>query len=216
MGFPMIWREWIAVLLSSATTRIQLNGAQGDRICHARGFHQGDPLSLMLFVLVMEVINSLFRKADYWSLMQKPPSRHIPFRVSMYTDVMVLFLASIQGDLQLAKANFELFEKASGLGCNVDKCQMVTICCSSEQVVLAQELFPCLLKDFPVVYLGIPLSIRKLPKSAVQLIVDKMADRLLAWKGLLRHHSGCLALIKSTLAAVPVYTAISHALPPWR
>jgi hypothetical protein len=35
VGFPAVWREWIAVLLSSASMRIQLNGAQGDRICHA-------------------------------------------------------------------------------------------------------------------------------------------------------------------------------------
>jgi hypothetical protein len=214
VGFPTTWREWIAVL-SSASTRIQLNGAQGDRICHARGLCQGDPLSPMMFVLVMEVLNSLFHKADYWSLLQKLPPRHIPFRVSMYADDMVLFFTPIQGDLQLAKAIFELFEKASCLGCNVAKCQMVPIRCSSEKVVLAQELFPCPVKDFPIVYLGIPLSTSKLPKSVFQPMVDKMADRLPAWKGRLMHRSGHLALIKSTLVAMPVYTAISHALPPW-
>jgi hypothetical protein len=45
----------------------------------------------------------------------------------MYVDDMVLFLALTQEDLQMAKAIFELFEKASGLGCNVAKCQMVPI-----------------------------------------------------------------------------------------
>jgi hypothetical protein len=29
------------------------------------------------------------------------------------------------------------------------------------------------------------------------------------------HRSGHLTIIKTTLAAMPVYTAISHALPPW-
>jgi hypothetical protein len=29
------------------------------------------------------------------------------------------------------------------------------------------------------------------------------------------HQSGCLALIKLTLAAIPTYAAISHALPAW-
>jgi hypothetical protein len=40
-----------------------------------------------------------------------------------------------------------------------------------------------------------------------------MADRLLAWKGCLIHHNGRLTLIKTTFAAMPIYTAISHNLP---
>jgi hypothetical protein len=67
------------------STRIQLNGNQGDRICHVRGLRQGDLLSPMLFLLVMEVLNSLFRKADHWALLQKLPPRHILFRVSIVT-----------------------------------------------------------------------------------------------------------------------------------
>jgi hypothetical protein len=35
--FPVAWREWISVLFSSASTRIQLNGTQVERICHSRG-----------------------------------------------------------------------------------------------------------------------------------------------------------------------------------
>jgi hypothetical protein len=195
VGFPAVWREWIVVLLSSASTGIQLNGTQGDRICHARGLRQGDPLSSMLFFLVMEVLNSLFCKADHWALLQKLPPRHILFRVSMYADDMVLFLALTQDDLQLANVIFQLFEKASGLGCNVARCQIVPICYSQEEVALAHDLFPYPIKDFPMVYLGIPLSTGKMPKSVFQPLVDKMADKLPAWKGRLMHRSGCLALI---------------------
>jgi hypothetical protein len=66
-----------------------------------------------------------------------------------------------------------------------------------------------------MVYLDILLSTGKMPKSVLQPLVDKMAHKLPAWKGRLMHCSGCLALIKSTLAAMPVYTAINHALLPW-
>jgi hypothetical protein len=41
----------------TSSTKILINGQPGRRICHARGLHQGDPLSPMLFVLVMEVLN---------------------------------------------------------------------------------------------------------------------------------------------------------------
>jgi hypothetical protein len=77
---------------------------------------------------------------------------------------------------------------------------------------LVSSLFPCRMVDFPIKYLGIPLSVTKLPKAA---LVDRITDRLLMWKGWLMHHSGCLALIKSTLTSIPIYTLISIGMPTW-
>jgi hypothetical protein len=62
---------------------------------------------------------------------------------------------------------------------------------------------------------GMPLSVYKLPHSSLQPIADKMAGKLPAWKGRLLHRSGRLTLIKTTLAAIPVYTTISIEFPPW-
>jgi hypothetical protein len=42
-----------------------------------------------------------------------------------------------------------------------------------------------------------------------------MAGKLPAWKGKLLHPSGRLTLVKTTIAAMPVYMAISIELPPW-
>jgi hypothetical protein len=44
LGFPAAWREWISALLSTASTRIVLNGVLGDSIHHGRGLRQGDLL----------------------------------------------------------------------------------------------------------------------------------------------------------------------------
>jgi hypothetical protein len=59
------------------------------------------------------------------------------------------------------------------------------------------------------------MSVSKLPKSAIQLLVDRVADKLSAWRGHLMHQSRRLTLIKTTLCAVPVYTSISLGLPQW-
>jgi hypothetical protein len=104
-----------------------MNGNPGHKICHGRGLRQGDPLSLILFLLVMEVLNALIRKADKWTLFHQLGVNAINHRASLYTDNMVLFLSHMVTDLQLARDIFHLFEGAFGLGCNISKCQMVPI-----------------------------------------------------------------------------------------
>jgi hypothetical protein len=215
VGFQNCWLNWTSAILSTASTRILLNGMPGTRICHSRGLRQGDPLSPLLFILVMEVLTELFRKADEWSLLQKSGPRAIPYRASLYADDMVAFLSPTVQDLQMARCIFNLFDGASGLGCNLSKCQLAPIRCTEEQVRLAIEVFPCSVVDFPVRYLGIPLAVSRLPKSVWQPMIDKVADKLPTWHGRLMHMSGRLALIKSTLSAMPIHTAISLTIPRW-
>jgi hypothetical protein len=75
------------------------------------------------------------------------------------------------------------------------------------------QVFPCQAASFPIRYLGMPLSVSKLPKSALQPLLDDMADRLPVWRGKLMHMSGRLTLIKMMLAVIPIYTVISFHLP---
>ena len=48
MGFSRRWQNWISLILSTASTKIIVNGSLGRRICHARGLRQCDPLSPVL------------------------------------------------------------------------------------------------------------------------------------------------------------------------
>ena len=70
LGFSRRWIDWIALILSTASTKVILNGSPGRRICHARGLRQGDPLSPLLFVMVMEGLNRLFALADSRQLLK--------------------------------------------------------------------------------------------------------------------------------------------------
>jgi hypothetical protein len=124
MGFPRGWVDWISMLLSSASTRVLLNGSPREKIFHARGLQQGDPLSPMLFLLVMEVLNALIHKADEWALLQQLDVYSIPYRTSMYADNLILFSRLVEQDLQLLRSIFDIFHGASGLGYNLSKCQM--------------------------------------------------------------------------------------------
>jgi hypothetical protein len=63
MGFPDIWIKWTAIALRTASTKVLVNGSPGRKIAHARGLRQGDPLSPQLFVLAMEIVTLIFRRA---------------------------------------------------------------------------------------------------------------------------------------------------------
>jgi hypothetical protein len=70
MGFPAIWMDWVASLLTTASTRATVNECLTPKIWHAHGLCQGDPLSPMLFFLLMEALSAIIRKADDWLLLQ--------------------------------------------------------------------------------------------------------------------------------------------------
>jgi hypothetical protein len=118
-------------------------------------------------------------------------------------------------DLELTQSILQVFEDASSLSCNLSKCQLAPIRCDASQVQVAASIFPGQIVEFPIKYLGLPLSVTKLPKSTLQPLANKVTDWLPTWKGKLMHRSGRLVLSKTTLSSIPVYTSICLKLPPW-
>jgi retron-type reverse transcriptase len=60
IGFGPRWRDMIALICSTTTSRVMLNGDPGRPIKHARGLRQGDPLSLLLFILAMNPLQKKY------------------------------------------------------------------------------------------------------------------------------------------------------------
>jgi hypothetical protein len=134
-------------------------------ISHKRGLRQGDPLSPLLFILVMDVLNVLVVKAEEHGLLQPISSYSIHHRISLYADDVALFLKPEPSDLNTAVMILDLFGEASGLRTNIVKSSIVPVRCTPTNLNLVQQLLPCRLEAFPFKYLGLPLSL----KSKAQL-----------------------------------------------
>ena len=101
-----------------------------------------------------------------------------------------------------------LFGHASGLHTNFAMCSVSPIAYSEEVAAGAAVAMGCQLAHYPVKYLGIPLSLRRLSGEALQPVVDRIADKLPTWKAAMMPRAGRLALIRSVLAAIPLHQLI--------
>lgn len=115
-----------------------LNGSLGDFIKHRRGLRQGDPLSSMLFILVIDVLSSLFDKAGRMGLLHALDNSNVKNRVSIYVDDVVMFIKLAEEDLSCTKVILDGFGEASGLLANMQKNYVIPIRCN---VVALQAIF---------------------------------------------------------------------------
>ncbi|WVZ79919.1 LOW QUALITY PROTEIN: hypothetical protein U9M48_027442 [Paspalum notatum var. saurae] len=204
----------IASLLASSSTKVLLNGRPGRRICHARGLRQGDPLSPMLFVVIMEALNGLIKLAYRGGFLASFRHPAVRCRALLYAEDLVIFVTPLQRDLRLLKRLLDVFAGASGLCTNLSKCSATPIACSLEDLMLQQTL-GCQVVYFPCIYLGVLLHIKKLRKNNEQVIIDKVAAQIPKWKGSMLNLAGRAVLVKATLSAILVHVAITTCLSNW-
>jgi hypothetical protein len=197
------------------STKILVNSHPGRRICHARGLRQGDPLSLLLFVIAMEALNAIFHQADADGLFTSLHASTIRYSLSLYADDLVFFVAPCAADFIMVKAIMNTFAQTSGLHTNVSKCQITHIRCTEDQVTMVMQWFPAQLVRFPCKYLGVPLLVYALKKCDLMPLVDAGADCLPSWKAKLMNKFGRTLLTKVTLSDMRVQISIAVEVVPW-
>jgi mannosylglycoprotein endo-beta-mannosidase len=178
LGFGDRFIEWICIILSTASSKLLLTSVPGRPILHRRGLRQGNPVSPMLFLLCMEVLNAALRRAEALGVLSSLPCQGVRFRSSMYADDVVIFVAPEARDLSFLRLLLESFGGATGPRTNLDKCSISPIRCSDVHLAAAALHFPCGIKPFPCSYLGLPLSYKRLPRASLQPIVDTICRRL--------------------------------------
>ncbi|XP_058732862.1 uncharacterized protein LOC131604442 [Vicia villosa] len=191
--------------------RFNVNGDYTEILEAKRGIRQGEPISPLLFVIMMEYMNRALTKMSknpefkFHSKCKKLNITHLSF-----ADDVLLFS---RGDhlIEILLDAFNSFFETTGFIVNPKKCKAFFGGMDSEtkKKVLLHTGFSE--GQFPIRYLGIPLASTKLSIHQYFPLTDKIVSIIRHWSANLLSIVGRIQLVKSIIVAIAQY--MMHCLP---
>jgi hypothetical protein len=215
LGFSAKWRDWVATLLGTASSRVLVNGQPTRGIRHARGLRQGDPLSPLLFILAIDPLQRIIEVAANKGILKSILPKAAKLCYSLYADDAAIFCHPSATEVDRLHKLLSFFGDCSGLRINISKTEIFPIRLDNAVVTQFLQNFPGKICKFPGKYLGLPLHIRKLRRIEVQPLIDKIGSRLPGWKGRLLSTSGRETLVKTVLSSQPIYHMTAFPEQKW-
>ncbi|KAK1318896.1 hypothetical protein QJS10_CPB04g01152 [Acorus calamus] len=212
MHFPVRWIGWIRECIETPKYSVLINGSPNGFFGATCGLRQGDPISPLLFVLVMEAFTYQIDR----SIMEGRIEPYLKGRVQIshliFADDLILFSNGSPNSARGINSLFRDFAESSGLKLNPAKSQAFL----SKTFSAPTEFIASLgikAGTLPVRYLGLPLLDKALSHSSCLPLLDKLRARIMGWKGHLLSFAGRVELVKTVLNSLQIFWSASFLLP---
>ena len=131
-GFPKKLRKWIMCCISTVKFSILLNGSPSNFFGSSCGIRQGDPLSLLLFDIIMKALSHMLDVlaiSRQFSGLSVGNTAGNSMMVShlLFVDDTLIFCDADPTQIAILRAILARFEVVSGLRINLGKSELVPI-----------------------------------------------------------------------------------------
>ncbi|WKA02253.1 hypothetical protein VitviT2T_020466 [Vitis vinifera] len=217
MGFGQKWLGWMWSCISTARFSVLVNGVPAGFFPSTKGLRQGDPLSPYLFVMGMEVLGILLRRAVEGGFLSGCSIREggesaLNISHLFFADDTIIFCEANKEHLSHLSWVLFWFEAASGLKINLSKSEIIPVGEVDDIEELAAEV-GCRVGSLPSQYLGLPLGAPNRASSMWDGVEERVRRRLALWKRQYISKGGRITLIKSTMASIPIYQMSLFRMP---
>ncbi|XP_073363327.1 uncharacterized protein [Aegilops tauschii subsp. strangulata] len=166
-------------------------------------------------ISLIHIVAKLFAKfAVTKGIIRRLTDRLAASSISLFADDVVIFCHPDPSELAVVSGLLDYFGAVSGLRTNVAKCSAAPIQCTPEVSDAVGSSLTCPVVAFPIQYLGLPLSLRKVPASHLLPLIDKLLRKLATWKAALLSRGERLALVWQVLMAMPMHILLAMLLSP--
>ena len=217
MGFGYKWQGWIRACISMVRYSVLINGSPAGFFGSSRGLRQGDPLSPLLFLLVMEILSKILKKVEASGLIRgfqatRRGGEGLCISHLLFADDTMVMCDADAVQLMYLRLSMTCFEATIGLKVNLAKSEIVPVGDVENLQVLA-DILCCRIGSLPMNYLGMPLGSSFKSTLIWNPIIEKIERRLAGWKRLYLSKRGRLTLLKSTLSSLPTFFLSLFTIP---
>ncbi|XP_062118672.1 uncharacterized protein LOC133832328 [Humulus lupulus] len=156
--FPSKFNSWVMKLIRSTSYSLLINGRVQCTFKGGKGLRQGDLMSPLLFVLIMEYMTRCLQSdARSSSFRFHPMCKSLKLINLCFVDDVILFCKGSVAAVTVLKDSLKKFNEASGLSINSKKSQVYFggVIVEDRSEILQVLLLPA--GSFPLHYLGVSL-----------------------------------------------------------
>ena len=213
IGVPDQLRTAIYHCSRGATSRVSINKHLTRPILLQRGVRQGDPLSCLLFNLVIETLARLIIGSD--RLPGVKDSRGNAHKIGLFADDFRVNLTN-PNQWKAFERCYKIYSSGTQAKRNIDK--TIILYAGTENPPETIGGIPVTPKGVPKVYLGIPIGNNVDPTETYTSVLKKIVDKIQRWKYIYMSLRGRVKIAKMImyskmwyyLRIIPITTAQLH------